>query len=192
MTFVDIFEIGGAVMLSLGGASVLIFAFSSWLGKVWAERILSREKAKYAEQLEEFKKKLTLETESHKVRLKKSEFIFAKEFEAASSLVSLIKDITPTYSHPQMDWYDACDQIAHSFGKIEVLLRNYIRTNGAVLTTEIKKLIAECEGIAGENNFDVVDGDVPESANTAAGVLYNKLESAEAMMLMQVRTQVTL
>jgi hypothetical protein len=192
MTFVDIFEIGGAVMLSLGGASALIFAFSSWLGKVWAERILSREKAKYAEQMEEFKKKLTFETESHKVRLKKSELLFAKEFDAASSLVSLIKDITPTYSHPQMDWHQACDEIAHSFGKIEGLLRNYIRTNGAVLTAEIKKLIAECEGIAGENNFDVVDGDVPESANTAADALYKKLELAEAMILAQVRNQVTI
>ena len=192
MTFSDIFEIGGAVMLSLGGASVLIFSFSSWLGKVWAERILSREKAKYAEQLEDFKRNLTLETESHKVRLKKSELIFAKEFDAASSLVSLIKEITPTYSHPQMDWHDACDQMAQSFGKMEGYFRNYIRTNGAVLSAEVKKLIAECEGIAGENNFDVVDGDVPESANTAAGVLYKKLKSAETMMLAQIRTQVAI
>ncbi len=191
MTFVDIFEVGGAVMLSLGGASALLFAFSSWLGKVWAERILSREKAKYAEQLEEFKKKLTLETESHKVRLKKSELVFAKEFEAASSLVSLIKDLAPTYSHPQMDWYDACDDMARSFGKTEKLLRNYIRTTGAVLPTEVKKLIAECEGIAAESNFDVIDGNVSESANAAANELYEKLQLAETAMLAQVNKQVT-
>jgi effector-binding domain-containing protein len=42
----DIFKIVTAVLGSVGSASIIIFGFSSWLGKVWASRILTREKAK--------------------------------------------------------------------------------------------------------------------------------------------------
>lgn len=35
-----------AVIASLGGGGFLVLALSSWLGKVWAERILSKEKSK--------------------------------------------------------------------------------------------------------------------------------------------------
>ena len=61
MTATEVFEVGGAVLLSLGGASALLFGLSSWLGKVWAERILSREKAEQAKELEDFKKRLLLD-----------------------------------------------------------------------------------------------------------------------------------
>lgn len=191
MSLTNAIEIGGAILVSLGGAAAIILGFSSWLGKVWAERILNKEKTKYAQQLEEFKSNLTKETESHKLKLKKSELIFSKEFEATSALVSLVKDINPSHFQPNMEWYDACDAIAGSFGKIEKNLRNYIMVHGAVLPAAVMDLIAECEGIAGINNHDVHDGDVPESANTAASSLHSKLKLAEKVMLAKVNSQVS-
>jgi hypothetical protein len=191
MTLTDVYEIAGAVMISLGGAAAILFAFSSWLGKVWAERILSKEKAKYAEDLESFKKKLVLETESHKIRLKKSELIFAREFDAASALVALVRDISPRYSHPLMDWHDACDSIAQGFGKIERLIGEYLRAHGAVLGEPVRDLLTSCIGIAGENQFEVFNGEVSSDANSAADQLYTNLQQAETALLAQVNSQVT-
>ena len=68
MSTPGIYEIAFAVIGSIGGAGAIIFGLSSFLGKVWARRLMQSEVAKHAEQLEvlksEFKK---LETE-HLVR----------------------------------------------------------------------------------------------------------------------------
>jgi len=71
-------EIVLSVLGALGGGAVIIGGFAHWLGNLWAKRLIQGEKAK-----------LDTELESYKVKLKKSEFIFQKEFEAASELVEL-------------------------------------------------------------------------------------------------------
>lgn len=38
-------EIAGAILFSIGSAGALLFALSTWLGKVWASRILERERS---------------------------------------------------------------------------------------------------------------------------------------------------
>jgi hypothetical protein len=38
------FEIAQAVLLSLGGGGAIVFGLSSFLGKVWAQKILQSEK----------------------------------------------------------------------------------------------------------------------------------------------------
>lgn len=54
-----IFEVAGAVILSLGGGGAIVMAMSSWLGKVWANCILEDEKKKHQKEIEEFKSQLT-------------------------------------------------------------------------------------------------------------------------------------
>ncbi|MDD1620255.1 MAG: hypothetical protein LUQ11_02145 [Methylococcaceae bacterium] len=44
MTWEESFRFVAAVLTSIGGGVAIVFGFSSWLGKVWASRILSREK----------------------------------------------------------------------------------------------------------------------------------------------------
>jgi hypothetical protein len=44
MSWNEIFKIIGTTIFSVGSASLLIFALSSWLGKVWASRILEKER----------------------------------------------------------------------------------------------------------------------------------------------------
>ncbi|WP_148282299.1 hypothetical protein [Corallococcus coralloides] len=44
MRSAELWNLVSAVLLSVGGAGALIFGLSSWLGKVWANRILEREK----------------------------------------------------------------------------------------------------------------------------------------------------
>ena len=54
----EAFEIAQAVLLSVGGGSIIVFALSSFLGKVWAKRILQNEKQEHDKELSEFKAKL--------------------------------------------------------------------------------------------------------------------------------------
>lgn len=191
MTLQDALEFGGAILLSLGGGTAVLFGFSSWLGKVWAERILNHEKLQQGEQLERFKQQLQEEAERHKIKLKKSEFIFLKQFDAASALVALYRDISPTFSHPDMDFHDACDQVAENFQRIEGLLHSYVRAHGAVLTDSVKHLLSLSIGIAGRYKFDVCGPEVSSMANTAADALLGHIKQAEREMLDQVAGQVT-
>lgn len=48
MDWKTLFEIAGAALAAIGSAGVLLFALSSWLGKVWASRILEKERTDLA------------------------------------------------------------------------------------------------------------------------------------------------
>ncbi|MHB1495516.1 hypothetical protein [Acidithiobacillus sp.] len=40
----QLFELAGTILFSIGSAGAILFALSSWLGKVWANRILEHER----------------------------------------------------------------------------------------------------------------------------------------------------
>ncbi|GJQ50485.1 MAG: hypothetical protein H3C64_05265 [Candidatus Kuenenia stuttgartiensis] len=70
----EVFSIAGAMIGSVGGAAFIIVALSTWLGKVWANRILEQDRLKYASGLEQIKNKLNSERE-------RSQFVFSLYFE---------------------------------------------------------------------------------------------------------------
>jgi hypothetical protein len=45
MKWTQAFKVVFPMVASVGGASVIILILSSWLGKVWGQRILARERA---------------------------------------------------------------------------------------------------------------------------------------------------
>lgn len=53
-----IWSTAAAVLGSLGGGAFLVFAFSSWLGKVWATRIADAERARFSKELEGYRNEL--------------------------------------------------------------------------------------------------------------------------------------
>ncbi|WP_162926416.1 hypothetical protein [Teredinibacter purpureus] len=55
----EAFEIAQAVLLSLGGGGLIILSLSSFLGKVWAQRILESEKSEHEKEISEFKTRLS-------------------------------------------------------------------------------------------------------------------------------------
>lgn len=58
MLSTNAFEIAQAVLLALGGGGAIVFALSSWIGKMWAQRIFQSETQKYEQQLVKFKSEL--------------------------------------------------------------------------------------------------------------------------------------
>jgi len=45
----DVFETAAAVVASLGGGGAIVWGFSGYLGKVWADRGLERQKHEYSQ-----------------------------------------------------------------------------------------------------------------------------------------------
>jgi len=69
----DAWEIAQAVLLSIGGAAIVVGALSSWTGKLWAKRILEREAFTRTKELEELKNQLAEAMEKSKAALAASQ-----------------------------------------------------------------------------------------------------------------------
>lgn len=81
MNSTDSWSVAASVLVSLGGGGLIVLALSSWLGKVWASRILANEGAQYARDLELIKQRL--EAQLHFQRT-----LFDQEFEIYQQLWS--------------------------------------------------------------------------------------------------------
>jgi len=51
----DVFETALAVLGSIGGGGLIVWSLSGWLGKVWAERLMERERQDYRKELEQLR-----------------------------------------------------------------------------------------------------------------------------------------
>ena len=171
-------EIVLSVLGALGGGAVIVGGFAHWLGSLWAKRLIQDEKAK-----------LDIELESYRMKLRKSEFIFQKEYEAASELVGYIQSILPEHNREDMIWSDACEIIAGNLGAIETSLKVYLGRHGAILTKKAAGNIEECIYLAGSTKHELSGPDVPESAAEAANKIYEKLREAEESLVERVRGQ---
>lgn len=54
-TLEDIYQFAFVLLSSIGGATIIIVAISSWLGKVWASKILESDKTKYTKELDKIR-----------------------------------------------------------------------------------------------------------------------------------------
>jgi len=70
MNVQDIIDIALTVLASLGGGAAIVFISSNWLGKVWANRIMAEEMAKYERELTELRAKLEKANEESLSRLR--------------------------------------------------------------------------------------------------------------------------
>ena len=95
--------------------------FANWIGKAVAEVYI-----------EKMKHEIHQEIESYKMKLKKSEFLFQKEFEATSQFISLHRRLLPKY-WPDMDWEAVCEEFAGKLPEVEQELEQFIATHGAAL-----------------------------------------------------------
>lgn len=184
------------ILLAFGGNAALL-AVIGLLCKSLLEKLIARDskrfeadiKAKADAEIERLRNELLRSVESYKVQLKKSEFLFQKEFEAASAFTALLQSIHPGFNHPMMDWNDACDAIAQDFHKIEIRLGDFLAKFGAVLTDEERKILTTAMSDAGFGKFDVTEGEVDTDANVQAGALYENLQALQGRLVDRVRDQ---
>lgn len=53
----DVWQIAAAVIAAFGGSTLILLVGSSWLGKVWASRILEKDRAHFQKELDELQRK---------------------------------------------------------------------------------------------------------------------------------------
>lgn len=106
--------------------------------------------------LERVKHEIQQEFESYKTKLKKSEFLFQKEFEAASQFISLHDSLLPRYLYPEMDWGDACVDFVRNLSEVEKKLGQYKATHGAVLQEDALDHLTKAIRKASNNKFEDV------------------------------------
>jgi hypothetical protein len=181
MSWKDIFGISASFIASLGGGAAIVLVFSNWFGKILADRYVER-----------LKHELQQEVESYKTKLKKSEFLFEKEFEAASRFISLRRSLLPGRWYSEMDWGEACETFALGFDKVERALESYISVHGAALSHEELDQLARVLHQVVELKFEVQPPDqVTKKGIDLADEVMNGLEEIERGLWKRTRAQVT-
>jgi hypothetical protein len=69
MNIKEVWEVAAAVIASLGGGGAIVFALSGYLGKVWADRGLAKQKQEYAQLNIAFNHQLELATRRLQIEL---------------------------------------------------------------------------------------------------------------------------
>lgn len=87
----------GAIITSLGGGALIVAAFSAWLGKVWAARILEKDRLKYQSEMEVIKSELNKRLHEHNVAIKR---IDAQRAEAVQKIYAAL-----------LEWFEAVLEI---------------------------------------------------------------------------------
>jgi len=77
----EVWETAAAVVASLGGGGLIVIGLSTWLGRVWAERILSADRAKYAREIAELQGSLERTTRLLQGEIEKTIFVSKTHFE---------------------------------------------------------------------------------------------------------------
>lgn len=83
------FQVALAVLASLGGGGAIVFGLSSWLGKVWANRILESDRRRYSEELERLRGQLEAAVHAHRMQ-------FDIEFKALSEIWAKVAAVRAT------------------------------------------------------------------------------------------------
>jgi hypothetical protein len=159
-------------------------------------------KLNFAQHLEQYKSELVKEVEKLRSSLKNSETLFSKQLEAVSKLRTILRHVLPKKRVPDMDWHDACVEIAESFSIHADALDDFVCMYGAVLPSRVLKLVESAATLATDGTFmfdwDSKSMDQPEPTREAietAEKLYEALRSAldelQALVHSQVDARIT-
>lgn len=186
----EIWQYLGQATLYITTAGVIFYGCSNYFGKLFADRFMELKKAELNVELEKIKSELNRTSETHRIRLQKSQMLFEIEVEAASKFVALRRKILPKYQGSDMDWHDVLEYIASQFNDIEADFAEFLSKFGAVLTDDVVELVSNCIGLAGRNKENTSATYISIEATNAAQELYEKASLAESRMLGSFRAQI--
>lgn len=116
-----VYEVSTAVLSSLGGAGVIIIGLSSWLGKVWATRVMNKEKHKQQESLtqitESIKSENNIELEKLKARIDSYSHVYKLDKTNEHEQKKLIKAVISKNKVSIIDSAEALNHRMWNFNK---------------------------------------------------------------------------
>lgn len=138
MTLTTVIEVAAAILVSLGGAGAIIIWAASWLGKVWANRILESDRRKYGEELERVRSELETSRRLLQAELDKAIHVHRVQFETEfrvladiwaklAVLRSAMGALRPTMDVVDPD-EDSDDRLKRRFGAFEAARHDFMRS----------------------------------------------------------------
>ncbi len=166
MNFNEYLYAMGAYLTAIGSGGLLVFGLSSWLGKVWANRILAKERSKFQQMIEE-----------HKVRFsalhEKQAFLIAELYQHLRKLDYGVRGVDFWLQFPSDDeqhLFNACQKLSNAY----VAAREHYESNqiyfNSALCNKINEIIELSSAITNQYyyNIDYTDINNREKAKTAA------------------------
>ncbi|TDR45966.1 hypothetical protein DFR29_104403 [Tahibacter aquaticus] len=183
------------IMAILGGAGFTAIG-ASVLVKILVEKgIESAIKHNFDRHLETYKSELTREIERLKLSLKNSEVFFSRQFAALTELRKMSRSMLPRKRNPDMDFYEACWEVATEFSRHADSLDEFLYKYEPVLPTEILKQIESAAALANDGSFEFHLTDSNEPMVTDNGIkiaeqLYDLVRDASLELQKTVDSQV--
>lgn len=150
LSFQDAMRVVGAALLSIGGGGVVVVALSSWLGKIWAQRLMQKDIAKHSADLEELKSKLEGMNKKVQAKLDKTVYVnrvqFETEFKALTDIwnrVSTVRQalaglqVIPPEQDEDLVWMDEFERKFEKFATASGELRQAAHNQSPFYPREI-------------------------------------------------------
>jgi hypothetical protein len=154
-------DVAGSVIVALGGGGLIVFGLSAFLGKFWAERIMNRDRQKYAEQLETLRAELqatnTKELDELKSQLELSRQVQYHEY---SEKVQIYRAVTDVIADILVDISLALRSGRIDPGVMEGFERKRLRLYGYLGIAAPQTVMAALDGVMDEL-LDMTDGTKP-------------------------------
>jgi hypothetical protein len=144
-----VWQVAIAVMLSLGGGAALVVGFSSWLGKIWADRIATSERARFTKELEGYKSELQHLLEDRRDALSRKRDVYAKLVTSMRVFIGGRRNVSDDEKRAFLEAFDhaslwaseeVTEQLAH-FLEISVRITNQA---GSISNDEFKNAYRAC------------------------------------------------
>jgi hypothetical protein len=174
MSGYDVLKVVLGVIASLGGGGAIVLGLSGWLGKVWAERLMEKERHEHAQALESDRAKYAKELEALKAKYEQTHRRLQNELDKTiyghqlktqtefNALMELWKKVPPLES--ALHWArmasvlsgaDAAslrmDQLTEATKNLQSLLSDFGPFVDARIYENLKKMIS----IANEEYFEI-------------------------------------
>jgi len=132
--FTGIFAVAAAILFSLGGGAIIVFALSRWLANVWAGRILEQERQRLQQEME-----ILIRRRNVYSKLATSLRVFLKKTDDRSQ--DMRQRFLEAYDEASV-W--APDSVMNSIGVLLDLIHANTVKKGSVDEQALRKAFAEC------------------------------------------------
>lgn len=145
----DAFETAFAVIAAMGGGGFIVLGLSSWIGKLWAERLMARDREVHAETLERLRYDLAREFDAMKDVLVRRRELYDRTVRAMRVFLAATRGASDEEKRAFLAAYDTCFLWASD--DVLQVLRDFIdlqiahaRTRDPASQPRMQELYGEC------------------------------------------------